>query len=87
MPPLHLLPISSGYLTRSRREHVILHPPKEILEVFHQVSIMQPVIRHFLEGMYDSQCIRTIYGMILINNDLLIRRPRRRCLNNLRIWD
>lgn len=59
MPP-QLLPIPSGYLTRGGRAHLILHPPKDILKVFHWVIIMQPLIRHAVEGLYDSQCAETI---------------------------
>lgn len=59
MPP-QLLPIPSGYLTRGGRAHLILHPPKDILKVFHWAIIMQPLIRHAVEGLYDSQCAKTI---------------------------
>jgi len=70
--------ISSEYQICGGRTYIILHPPQEILKIFHWITIMQTPILHVLEGSYA----RTIFGMIL-----LIRRRRRWYPNNLCRWD
>jgi hypothetical protein len=87
MHPHYQLPIPSRYLICGGRAHLILHPPHEIMEVFDTVTFTQPLTRHAEEGLYDTQCARTIAGTILLNNELLISRPTGWCLNPLHKWD
>lgn len=59
--PHEQLPIPLSYVKRGdRSSHLILHPPQQILEVFHRVTITHPLLLRAVDSLYDLQCVRTI---------------------------